>query len=169
MDVDLAFREHGPFVFRVLRRLGVAEPLLDDAVQEVFLVVHRKRRDFDPRFELRVWLFGISRKVAARSRRLSERARSRHGRPRSPSALEPRTPEDQAATRESFEFLRRFLDDLGEPRGLVFVLHQLEGMTMPEVAEALGLKLNTAYSHLRLARAALREAVAQRDRSQRAS
>ncbi|MCH9687400.1 MAG: hypothetical protein K0V04_38555, partial [Deltaproteobacteria bacterium] len=62
------FVRHGPFVRRTLRRLGVGPERLDDAVQDVFVVLVRRVHDYDARHEPRRWLWGISRRVAWRHR-----------------------------------------------------------------------------------------------------
>src|SRR5690606_18000792 len=53
--------------------------------------------------------------------------------------------------------LREFLLGLEEPRRAVFVLTEIEGMTAPEIAEALGCNVNTVYSRLRTARRRFRQ------------
>ena len=45
--------------------------------------------------------------------------------------------------------MQRFLHDVSEIKRDVFVLALIEQMSMPEVAQALGVPLNTAYTRLR--------------------
>ena len=59
------FREHAPYVWRVLRRLGVAEADVEDACQEVFLVVHRRAESFDGTSSVKTWIYGICVRVAS--------------------------------------------------------------------------------------------------------
>src|SRR5260370_27854497 len=68
---------HMDFVWRNLRRLGVAEASIDEAVQDVFLVVHRRLQDFEERSQMTTWLFGIVLRVAATYRRSVQRRRER--------------------------------------------------------------------------------------------
>ena len=98
LDLTEAFRAHGRRVFRILRRLGVAEASLDDAVQEVFLVAHRRWSSYDPDASMRSWLFGIARRVASHHHRSRQRAK-RHEteRPHPPTGI---TPEDDARRAE---------------------------------------------------------------------
>src|SRR3954470_17967759 len=58
------YEEHFEFVWRSLRRLGVSAASLDDATQEVFVVVFRRLADFEGRSSVRTWLFGIAIHVA---------------------------------------------------------------------------------------------------------
>ncbi|MFO0632823.1 MAG: sigma factor-like helix-turn-helix DNA-binding protein [Nannocystaceae bacterium] len=74
----------------------------------------------------------------------------RAGRRRSWSAAT--TPTRRSARRQAAAIVEAFLDDLDEDKRMVFVLADIEGLAMPQIAELLGIKLNTAYSRLRLAR-----------------
>src|SRR5258708_13432737 len=64
MDFRQVYDEHVVFVWRSLRRLGVAESALKDAVQDVFLVVHRRLPDFAPNPKVSTWLFRIPMGIA---------------------------------------------------------------------------------------------------------
>lgn len=155
----LYHRHHG-FVWRMLRRLGVPPASLDDAAQEVFVVVHRRRDDLHADASVRSWLFGIARRVA------SDVHRGQHRRQRKHDAL-PLPPEappldDALARAEAAQFVRAFLERLDEGHRMVFVLSDIEGLTAPEIACALELKLNTVYSRLRKARLEFERAVARR-------
>lgn len=64
--------------------------------------------------------------------------------------------------------LMQALDELELERRAVFVMHELDGQAVPEIAAALEIPLGTAYSRLRLARedmtAAVRRFRAQEER-----
>ena len=66
MDIDAAFRDHGDQVFKVLRYLGVPEGAVDDAVQDVFMVVMRNQARYRPDASLRAWILGIATRVRRR-------------------------------------------------------------------------------------------------------
>lgn len=141
---------HVGFVWRNLRRLGVPEANLDDATQDVFLVLHRRMNDLPPD-GARGWIFGITRRVAADHRRL--------GRRRTTVALEPgREPayagEADVARADAARLVHAALAALSPDQRDVLVLIDLEQMPAPEASVALGVGLNTVYSRLRLARAA---------------
>ncbi|HEX5102145.1 MAG TPA: sigma-70 family RNA polymerase sigma factor [Polyangiaceae bacterium] len=148
------FRDHLGYVWHALRRLGVHDRDLEDVAHDVFLAVLKKLDQYDPRRPLRPWLFGFAFRFASDYRDL---ARHRyevthdghepldHG----PSAL------DDVIQNETLRVANRALGELELGRRAVFILHELDECSMPEVAEALGIPLNTAYSRLRLARADL--------------
>ena len=157
LGFEEVYERHFDFVWRNVRRLGVPAPDVDDAAQEVFLVVHRRLPDFEPRGSLKAWLFGIVARVAsAHRRRLRRAAPTSAGRDepvdpdRTPS-LAPSCDEAMAET-EAVAVLHALLDGLDDDKRAVFVLAELEQMTAPEIAEALGVKLNTVYGRLRQAR-----------------
>jgi len=152
-DFGQIYDDECAFVWRTLRRLGVAESELPDAVHDVFDVLFRRWDQYDPERPLRSWLFGICRRVAAASRRkLRDQVPSA-----SPPALANATsPENAAASRE---LLLALLERLDESQRDAFVLHDLEGFSGAEIAEMLGIPRGTVYSRIRLAREQLAEQV----------
>jgi RNA polymerase sigma-70 factor (ECF subfamily) len=140
-----------------LQHLGLPRGSVDDALQDVFLVVHRRLPEFDGRTPLKNWLFGIARRVASEYRRGTRRAIRR-------LEVVPDLDLHPAGTREltrveAAELVRRFLTTLDETKREVFLLAEVEGMTAPEIARALGVKLNTVYGRLRAARLRFEKAV----------
>jgi RNA polymerase sigma-70 factor (ECF subfamily) len=159
MDAEVAalFQSHADFVWRVLKRLGTPEADVEDALQEVFLVVARKLPEYEERGGMRAWLFTIARQVAQHARRASERRKERH---RGLSMLD--APEDPHAALERTQaaaLVNRFLAELDPGQADVFYLAEVEGLTAPEIAAALGIKLNTVYARLRLSRARFERAL----------
>lgn len=154
---------HAEMVWRSLRRLGVPEASVDDALQEVFLVVHRRLHEFEGRSSLKTWLFGIVLGVA-RNQRRSARRRAPEGALASevddelpsPSG---RNPEGSAQAAEAVRTLHALLDELDEDKRQVFVMADLEELTAPEIAAALSLNVNTVYARIRAARQAFEQAV----------
>jgi RNA polymerase sigma-70 factor (ECF subfamily) len=159
------YAAHADFVFRNLRRLGVHESNIDDAVQDVFLVVHRRLGDFEARAQVTTWLFGIVLRVSQSYRRSAMRRRARltdapaHEVEQIPVTTSE-DPSEMLERREASAMLHRLLDQLDDDKRAMLVCIELEQMTVPEAAESLGLNLNTAYGRLRAARAAFNEAVA---------
>jgi len=146
------YERHFDFIWRSLRRLGVRRAALDDAVQEVFLVVHRRLPEFEGRAALKTWLFGIALHVAQRFARTSSRHQADElpeQLPHDPVAL---TPHDEVARHEAIVMLYAILDGMDADKRAVFVMAELEQMTAPEIAGLLGVPLNTVYSRLRAAR-----------------
>ncbi|MEM9461099.1 MAG: sigma-70 family RNA polymerase sigma factor [Myxococcota bacterium] len=153
---DAVYADHHDAVWRCLRALGVAPDAIDDATQDVFMVVMRRLPDFDHAAPVRSWILGIARNVA-----LKYRQRRRRSPP--PLALvqaEPPPPEEVVARRDAAAVVERFLDSLDPDQRAVFVLAQLHGDSVAQIAKTLGIKLNTAYSRLRLARRRFERVVA---------
>jgi RNA polymerase sigma-70 factor (ECF subfamily) len=139
---------------------GVPHAFLDDAVQDVFLTVHRRRRDFDGRAPLRHWVYGIAKGVG---RNHGRKARRWAGRAQELPALVAEAPQeaDLERTRQR-SVVAGLLRELSDPQREVFVLIHVEGMTAPEVAEMIDVSVNTVYSRLRLARARFERLAAER-------
>lgn len=143
------YAEHARYVYRCLKGLGVAPRHVDDAVQDVFLVVHDKLAGFDGRHPLRTWLYAIVIRIARRYR-----ARQHPG--AFDADWEPsdaHTAEATLASRQALDLAQRALGYLSDEKREVFVLMEVEQMSAPELAVALQIPLNTVYSRLRHARA----------------
>jgi RNA polymerase sigma-70 factor (ECF subfamily) len=138
--------------------MGVPEAELEDAVQEVFMVVHRRLSDFTPGTSERSWLYAMCIRIGRAHRRKAAKHRERV------SALPP-PPQATAPSKAQSEQLHkrqvalRLLDALDEDKRAVFLLYHVEQMSMPEVARALGCPLQTAYSRLKAAQKKLTQIV----------
>jgi RNA polymerase sigma-70 factor (ECF subfamily) len=152
------FREHHSAVTRWVRNLGISPADADDVVQEVFLVVHRRLPEFRGPGTVRGWLFSITRRVCSNVRRGRARAHARLQKSERPSP--PRAPDEALLRAEAFELMQGFLDRLDSTQRVVYVLMEVEGMHAPEVAELLGLGVQTVYSKLRSARGKLKKMIA---------
>jgi RNA polymerase sigma-70 factor (ECF subfamily) len=168
--VTLEFRslydEHVAFVWRNLRRLGVATCDVEDRVQEVFVVAHRRMGGYEERGHgPRAWLFQIVLRVASEWRR----HKRRHpedvdgGAAQELEHIEADQPE-AIARREALDQLDVALAMLDVDKRAVIVLHEIEEMTAPEIAESLSLPINTVYSRLRVARQQLEVALKTEER-----
>jgi RNA polymerase sigma-70 factor (ECF subfamily) len=153
------FREHAPYVWRVLRRLGVAEADVEDVCQEVFLVVLRKLGEFEGRSSLRTWIYGICVRVASDHRRRAHQRRERvTDAPPELSFVPRQTSKIQRL--QALAALDVALAALDDDKRAVFVLYEIEELSMADVAEAVGCPLQTAYSRLHAARRHVRAALA---------
>jgi RNA polymerase sigma-70 factor (ECF subfamily) len=159
------YRTHFDFVWRSLRRMGVPPSSMDDAAQDVFLVVHRRLAGFERRSSVKTWLFGIAVRVAHDHRR-SERRKADPVHHEASSALD-RLPDSatpgpmqRAEQNASIRLLEQLLSQLSPEKREVFLLAELEQMTAPEIGEALGIRLTTVHSRLRTARIEFEEALA---------
>lgn len=150
LHFEVVYQEHFDFVWRSLRRLGVPDSAIDDAAQDVFVVAHRALPRFRGESSVKTWLFAIAFRVARKHRPAAASEPLDAEVLADPAA---RSPQDATLEEEARKLLYRMLGTLEEERRAVFILAELEGMSAPEIAEALGVKLNTVYSRLRLARA----------------
>jgi RNA polymerase sigma-70 factor, ECF subfamily len=151
------FVEHYRFVWRLLAHFGVLEAARDDAAQEVFAVVHRRLADYDGRTPMRAWLVGIARRVASTLQRTQARAARRLEVVAAPA--QPTLPDVELEQRQQIALAQSCLAGLDADQRDVLVLTEIEGLTAPEIALALGIKLNTVYSRLRVARENFQRAV----------
>src|SRR6187431_3351324 len=157
LDLATVYEAHFRYVWRCLRSLGVRDSQLEDALQDVFIVVQRRLPEFDGRAELSTWLYAIALRIA---RKYRDRAR------REPASLEAARecdPElsaaadvsgDRALERERLTLARCALSSLDDDKREIFVLARVEQMSAPEIASVLGIPINTVYSRLRAARLA---------------
>ena len=152
---DEVYQANVAFVWRTLRTFGVAESQIEDAVQDVFVVVHRRLSQFEGRAAITTWLFAIARRVASNHRRrVDARVESLADEPAGNADTFDAMSRAQASAR-----VLAILERLDEDKRIVVALVELEQLSVPEVAKLLDIKLNTAYSRLRLARAAFEAAV----------
>ncbi len=142
------YAEHFRAVWRTLSRLGVHPGSIDDAAQEVFVIAWRRFSEFEGRSTPRTWLLGIALRVASDTRRKQ--------RPTEEVSLQLQTgapsPEGVTAAKQVSQRVNQLLAVLEPERREVLLLVDLEGYSVPEVAEATGTNLNTLYTRLRAAR-----------------
>ena len=168
------YDENFAFVWRSARRLGVPDYALEDIVQEVFLVVHRKLPAFEAKSSIRSWLFGIVVRVVRDARRtllrkpsnLGGHARAFTNLDAMADAVLP-SPHDSLAAAEAVRMLHALLAAMSERHRHVFILAELEQMSVADIAVAVGANVNTVYSRLRAARAEFDRAVARAHASDR--
>lgn len=153
-------QEHYDFIWRLLARLNVAGPEVDDAAQQVFMVlVSRDGLTIKPGSE-RAFLYGVALRVAKEFRRKSQSRQLNHISP-DVEVLVDRTQDAEAdaersqARRQLDRILERMPDSLKE----AFILFELEDMSVPEIADLLAIPTGTVASRLRRARAQFQKAV----------
>lgn len=162
------YQEHFEFVWRAARRLGVPAANAEDAVQDTFVVLHRKLAEYDGRTPFRRWLLGIVTRVASDYRRRYRRKESKttalsapgDGEERFASTLLP--PHEAAERNEMTRVIEELLATLDDDKREVLVLVELEELTAAEVAELTNVNVNTIYTRLRAARRAFELAFEER-------
>jgi RNA polymerase sigma-70 factor (ECF subfamily) len=160
MTFKEVYDEHFRFVWRSLRRLGIPERDVADAVQDVFIVVHRRLSEFEGRSKVTTWLFGIAMRVARDRRRLAHVWREGLDEGAGLERADERADVvGEAERRQGLELLESILDEMPLEQRAVFTLFELDGMTGEAIAEMLDVPLGTVYSRLRLGREAFRRAL----------
>ncbi len=153
------YAEHVQFVWRNARRLGCDDSWVDDAVQEVFIVVARRLSDFENRSSIRTWLFAITYRVVLRMRRNRWRyALGLRSMVNTAGSVLSAVPQHRC---DADRQLRRLLEKLSDSKRAVFILAELEGMSASEISTCLGLPLGTVHTRLRGARQDLERWVGQ--------
>jgi RNA polymerase sigma-70 factor (ECF subfamily) len=143
------------YVWRCLRSLGVADRDLDDAIQDLFLVVQKKLPEFDGGVSPKTWLYAIAIRIARRYKERSTLARQRvesdeEQLNRSVAASDT---EADAERQRRLALARLALDALDDDKREAFVFSQIEQMSANEISEITGVPVNTVYSRIRAARA----------------
>lgn len=155
--------EHAAFVWRALVHLGVSESQLKDVSQEVFLIATSKLADFEGRSSLRTWLYGICRNLAADARR--RQAQAPELLDELPESIMLPAQEGALWAKRAHAQLVRALGTLADEPRLVFILFEVEQLTMEEIAEATGAPLRTCYSRLEAAREHVRVELRRHERT----
>jgi RNA polymerase sigma-70 factor (ECF subfamily) len=168
IDFRTLFTMHAPYVWNTLRRLGVPTPDLEDQTHEVFLQVRRHLDDYDSSRPLKPWLFGFAYRIASQHRRRAHRRHETVGSERVEHAIDTAALADERlAAEQDRRLVLEALDAIDLDRRAVFVLYEIDGVTMDEIARSLGIPVNTAYSRLRVARGEFAAAVKRLKRGER--
>ncbi|HET6582400.1 MAG TPA: sigma-70 family RNA polymerase sigma factor, partial [Nannocystaceae bacterium] len=151
LDLAILYRRERAFVRSVLVSLGVAAAALDDAIQDVFVVVFRRLHDYDHRRgTMRAWLLGIAMRVAATQRRRARPSKALVGVHSDDAALGD--PERYVAKLGAAALADRLISAVPADQWVPFVMAEVEGMTAPEIADALGVRVATVYTRIHRAR-----------------
>jgi RNA polymerase sigma-70 factor (ECF subfamily) len=158
------YEKYFDFVWATARRLGVDTSAIDDVVQEIFIAVHGSLPSLQRPEALKSWIYSVARRTISNHHR-AVRARGGKATTVVDEQLESSQPTPFEVTQKNsdLQLLANLLDELDEAKREVFALVELEEMTVPEVADALAIPVNTAYSRLRAARLAFEAAVARHD------
>lgn len=162
LDISAVYAAHFRFVWRCLRSLGVSDSSLDDALQDVFLVVQRKLAEFDGDAKLSTWLYAIVLRIARRYRSRAAKDAQKFVADDEPGE-DPGDLERDVERGQRLALARRALEELDDDKREAFVLACVEQMSAPEIAEITGVPVNTVYSRIRAARIAFSAHLARLD------
>lgn len=152
LQFEDVYSEHFDFVWRAARGLGMGIGSVDDVVQEVFLIVHRKLHTLESPGALKSWLFGITRRVCKDHRRSMAR-RGPHVELDQQREVDPgKDPQAHLVGRQEMRIVEQYVADLDEENRALFFLTLLEGLPIADAAKALNLNANTTYSRVRTLR-----------------
>ncbi len=144
--------DHGRFVAGLLRSRAVPGADIDDATQEVFVVVARRYAERPRDAGIRSWLYSIAVRIASQRRRSHLRLVAREAVGLATSHIPD--PEQQLGARDRLRRVESFMQSLPLAQREAFTLCMVEGMTVPEVAALSGTNLNTLYTRVRTTRRA---------------
>lgn len=158
VDVGTLFVLHAPFLLRVVERLTGPGPHVEDLVQDVFVVAHRRRAELRDGPELRGWLYRVTSNKAQQHRRsLWRRFRLFRAVDAQPEPPQPTPLDEIAARRQRGQAIREAVLALPFLQREVLVLFELEGLDTRTVAGLLDVPEGTVSSRLSAARRLFRE------------
>jgi RNA polymerase sigma-70 factor (ECF subfamily) len=158
-----AFEEQFDFIHRSLRRQGVSSADVDDLMQEVFIAMWRGWAQFDQTRPLRAWLWGIAFRVARNHLRRRWREVSRND---IDIADDAAPGEANLLAAQARALVLRALARLPEKYRTPLVLHELDGISVNQLAAQLSMPLATAYTRVRRARLAFAQAIGELERAE---
>jgi RNA polymerase sigma-70 factor (ECF subfamily) len=172
LDFDSVYESMVQYVWSVVCRMGVPRSDAEDVVQEVFVTVYRRLADFEGRAQLKTWVFSIAvhvtqhyfrthaRKPGNRATEHDIRDAEEWSKAHALTDGHESGPASDLERVEGLDALDRVLAQLNERQRVVFVLAELEQMTLAEIAEVVGSNANTVATRLRAARKAFEKALA---------
>jgi RNA polymerase sigma-70 factor (ECF subfamily) len=153
------YERHHAAVHRFVARSTAGSSDTEDIVHNTFLLVPRIAKSFDARLSCRAWLLGIAaRLMHRRGRSLTRFARMILGlgeeQRRAPKIAS--SPEQRAIVTDELEVLEAGLQSLREPKRVVLLMAEVEGLTSEEIARTLQIPVGTVWTRLHHARRELR-------------
>jgi RNA polymerase sigma-70 factor (ECF subfamily) len=162
---DAIYENMVDYVWNVVCRMGVPQADAEDVVQEVFVTVYRRLGEFEGRAHLKTWVFTIAAHLVqhyfrTHARKPGDRATAKGTEIQALVDQQENGPVHALERRERFDALDRVLAQLDEAKRLVFVLAELEQLTLIEIGQVIGANPNTVATRLRAARQAFEKALA---------
>lgn len=153
LDFHGIYDAYASFVWTNARRLGIPADHIEDVVQDVFMVVHRRLNDFGANSSIKTWLWGILINVVRdRRRRYRRKEQNEEREAIGEVTAHDAQPDERAAAGEALRVVQAVLERLSDEKRELFILSQLEELTASEIAELTKKNVNTVYSRIRVAR-----------------
>jgi RNA polymerase sigma-70 factor, ECF subfamily len=146
------FEANVRYVYRLLIHLGVPARHVEDVCQEVFVVVSRRLHECTDTRSLRSWLYAIAWRVASAHRRKAAHRREVPTADAGDHVVEAKEPASVLEEQRRLVRLDAALATLPDDQRAVFVLYEIEQLTMREVSSVVDCSINTAFSRLYAAR-----------------
>lgn len=146
-----------PSIHRFARRMCRNDADAQDVLQDALLSIAEHLDAFEGRSSLSSWAFVLARSACTRRRRGAKNAPKEGDDALAARPAEDAGPEEHAARAELAKDVAAALDALADDHREVLLLRDVEGLTAPETAAALGVSVDAVKSRLHRARAALRE------------
>ncbi len=159
MGFETTFRERYPLVCRLVRGFGVDPAMVEDAAQEVFIVLYRRRDELGTELPTAL-LYGVARRVSANVRRKEHRRKDGARLDDHRLVAVGSSAEERLELRSRAAVVGAAVDGLDDGKRCAFVMVEIEGMSVKDFAAEFGLNVNTAHARLRAARLAVERAVA---------
>lgn len=164
LDFDEVYASTVDYVWSVVCRMGVPRSDAEDVVQDIFVVVYRRLADFEGRSQLKTWVFTIAIHLVqhyfrTHARKPGDRATAKGTEVQALVESRERCPSVEVERMEGWDALDRVLAQLDEGKRLVFVLAEIEQMTLSEIGAIVGTNANTVATRLRAARQAFEKAM----------
>jgi RNA polymerase sigma-70 factor, ECF subfamily len=157
VSFNAIFESEFDYVWKSLYRLGVQARDLEDVTHDVFVDVYRRFSAYDSSRHIRPWLFAFAFRAASDYRRRGRNRFEVIGATERPD--DAPLADEQLASKQALAHVAAALETIDLDRRAVFIAHDLEDCPVPEIAAALGIPVNTAYSRLRLAREQFAKAI----------
>jgi RNA polymerase sigma-70 factor (ECF subfamily) len=148
------YERHRSDVARLVYRMLGGRGDLDDVIQEVFVQVYKSLKDFRGQAKFSTWLHRVTVNVVLMHRRAAKSRPVFADEPARDAAAQDRDvrPDEDAERRERVRAFGRLLDRLADKKRIVFVLHELEGISPSEIAQIVGAPVLTVRTRLFYAR-----------------
>jgi RNA polymerase sigma-70 factor (ECF subfamily) len=150
----LLYERYRSDVARLVYRMLGGRGDLDDVIQEVFVQVYKSLKDFRGQAKFSTWLHRVTVNVVLMHRRAARSRPVFADEPAREAAVQGYDvrPDEDAERRERVRAFGRLLDRLADKKRIVFVLHELEGISPGEIAQIVGAPVLTVRTRLFYAR-----------------
>lgn len=147
------FDRHRESVTRIVFRMTGPGTDVEDLVQEVFLQVIRSLDGFQRKARFSTWLYRVSVNVVLMHRRSTGRRPRLVGEELAPPPLDPAaTAEEIADGRARARAFYELLAQLSDKKRVVFLLHEVEGLSPARISEIVRAPVLTVRTRLFYAR-----------------